>query len=90
MYKCVAHRDFVDKHTGNLIVAGASLELSGERIKEIKDVDKTLICVLGEIVEKTEHRVVVDFTPNEVVEPIEEVDVEDVKPQTKPKSRSKK
>lgn len=87
MYKCSVNREFKDKHTGNLIVAGATLELSEERIKEIRDVDKTLITVLGEIVTKTEHSEVIDFTPNGVVEPIKEVSVEEVKAPKKPKAK---
>lgn len=63
MYKCVINREFIDRHTGALISAGA-VELSEERIKEIQNVDKTLITVLCKI---------------EVEEPIEEV-VEEVEP----------
>lgn len=63
MYKCVINREFIDRHTGGLITAGA-VELSEERIKEIQNVDKTLITVLGKI---------------EVEEPVEEV-VEEVEP----------
>jgi ethanolamine utilization protein EutQ (cupin superfamily) len=75
MYKCVINREFIDRHTGGLITAGA-VELSEERIKEIQNVDKTLITVLGKI---------------EVEEPIEEVveePIEEVEP-PKPKTTRK-
>lgn len=82
MYKCIANREFKDKYTGDLIVAGATLELAGERVKEIKEVDKTLIDVLGEIVAEVNFSVGKTKTTEDA-----ETVVEETKP---PKKQTKK
>lgn len=52
MKKVMINADFIDRETGKIRKAGKTVELSDERVEEIKSVNPELITVLGTVPEK--------------------------------------
>lgn len=68
MTKVLINIGFKDKYTGELYTAGATTEMTEERVYEVKEVNPNFVTVLGYVEEPVEEPVVVEgFTAKETV-----------------------
>ena len=72
--KVLINENFKDRYTGKMRVAGKKVEMTEDRIKEIKEVNPNFITVIGNVAAATEDEVEVA----EIAEEITEENVEDV------------
>lgn len=72
--KVIINENFKDRYTGKMRVAGKKVEMTEDRIKEIKEVNPYFITVIGNVAAATEDEV----EAAETAEEITEEDVEDV------------
>lgn len=54
MKKVLVNIEFKDAYTGKLYKAGQKIELSEERVAEVKGVNKNMISVIGNVEAKAE------------------------------------